>query len=184
MKHKFKKEVHITVCIFLLIITIGLTLYIDYYKKIGYKVFINTDTNLKDIFKDKITVFVGQSGAGKSSLLNKLDSKLNLKTGEVSYALNRGKHTTTTSKYYIWDKNSSIIDTPGIRSLDVSSFSVKEIENYFKEFKNIDEKCKYKDCLHYKEKNIDCAIKRKVEEGLINKDRYESYIRIIDSLIK
>ena len=107
-----------------------------------------------------------------------------IKTGCLSNKSNRGKHTTTTSKYYIWDKNSSIIDTPGIRSLDVSSFSVKEIENYFKEFKNIDEKCKYKDCLHYKEKNIDCAIKRKVEEGLINKDRYESYIRIIDSLIK
>ena len=104
--------------------------------------------------------------------------------GNVSMKSKRGRHTTTKSKFYVWEENSSIIDTPGIRSLDVSTFTTEEIKNYFKEFAPWRNKCKYKDCLHYKETEKDCMVKQAVKKGIINKDRYESYIRIIKNILK
>lgn len=136
--------------------------------------------DLKKHLKGRQAIFVGNSGVGKSSLINKLMDFDEIKTGNVSLSSKRGRHTTTTSKYYVWDVNSSIIDTPGIRSLDVSSFKPEKIQNYFKEFdKNM---CKYKDCMHYKEPVRSCVIKQRVLKGLINKERYKSYLRIMDDL--
>ena len=94
----------------------------------------------------------------------------------------RGRHTTTTSKYYVWEDNSSIIDTPGIRSLDVSTFSPIEIQDYFPELDNWKVRCKYSDCIHYKEPYDSCMVKQAVASGLINLNRYESYLRIIGDL--
>lgn len=139
--------------------------------------------DLKDILRGKQAIFVGHSGVGKSSLTNALMEKEKIKTSHVSKKSGKGRHTTTASKYYIWDKGSSIIDTPGIRSLDVSNFESNEIREYFKEFKELEGNCKYTDCLHYKEPEEGCIVKQAVKTGIISKERYESYIRILKDVI-
>lgn len=155
------------------------------YRNLGLKV-IETSTytnqgitNLKEELRGKQAIFVGNSGVGKSSLTNALMDTETIKTSAISSKSKRGRHTTTSSKYYIWDEDSSIIDTPGIRSLDVSNLNPIEIQNYFKEFSNIKEKCKYKNCLHYQEPTAACTIKQAVENNTINKNRYQSYLRIL-----
>lgn len=158
---------------------------LDVYRNLGLKVietstYINQGiTNLKKELRGKQAIFVGNSGVGKSSLTNALMDTETIKTSTISSKSKRGRHTTTSSKYYIWDEDSSIIDTPGIRSLDVSNLNPIEIQNYFKEFLNIKEKCKYKNCLHYQEPIAACNIKQAVENNTINKNRYQSYLRIL-----
>ncbi len=158
---------------------------LDVYRNLGLKV-IETSTytnqgitNLKEELRGKQAIFIGNSGVGKSSLTNALIDTETIKTSTISSKSKRGRHTTTSSKYYIWDEDSSIIDTPGIRSLDVSNLNPIEIQNYFKEFSNIKEKCKYKNCLHYQEPTAACTIKQAVENNTINKNRYQSYLRIL-----
>lgn len=155
------------------------------YRNLGLKV-IETSTytnqgitNLKEELRGKQAIFIGNSGVGKSSLTNALMDTETIKTSTISSKSKRGRHTTTSSKYYIWDEDSSIIDTPGIRSLYVSNLNPIEIQNYFKEFSNIKEKCKYKNCLHYQEPTASCTIKQAVENNTINKNRYQSYLRIL-----
>lgn len=155
------------------------------YRNLGLKV-IETSTytnqgitNLKEELRGKQAIFIGNSGVGKSSLANALMDTETIKTSTISSKSKRGRHTTTSSKYYIWAEDSSIIDTPGIRSLDVSNLNPIEIQNYFKEFSNIKEKCKYKNCLHYQEPTAACTIKQAVENNTINKNRYQSYLRIL-----
>ena len=150
---------------------------ISYYKSIGYQVFYNTEIEeIKKIFKDKTTVFTGQTGAGKSSLLNKLDPNLNLEVGEVSLALGRGKHTTRiVSLINLF--GGKVVDTPGFSSIDLSVYSPEEIRNSFIEFNNCS--CLYKDCSHTNEELEICEVKRKVEQNEILKSRYEDYISFI-----
>jgi len=149
----------------------------NYYKNIGYDVFDNTDENLKHIFKDKITVFAGQSGAGKSSLLNRLDNTLNLEIGEVSIALGRGKHTTRhTELINILD--GLIADTPGFSALELNCMSKEDIRDNFVEFNEYRDNCEYKDCMHINEKK--CCIKDKVEENIILESRYNNYLKFIE----
>ena len=145
------------------------------YKNIGID-------EIKTYLLGKQAIFVGNSGVGKSSLTNAIMGEDEIKTGEVSEKTGRGRHTTTTSKYYVWNDNSSIIDTPGIRSLDVSSFEASEIQDYFPEFDKWTNTCKYKGCLHYIIPIEDCGVKQAVKLGIINKMRYESYIKLISSL--
>lgn len=140
--------------------------------------------NLKKHLRGNQAILVGNSGVGKSSLINEIMKEEKTAVGNVSMKSKHGRHTTTKSKFYVWEENSSIIDTPGIRSLDVSTFTTDEIKNYFKEFATWRDKCKYKDCLHYKETEKDCMVKQAVKKGIINKDRYESYIRIIKNILK
>jgi ribosome biogenesis GTPase len=148
-----------------------------YYKKIGYEVYDNTDIKLKDIFKDKITVFAGQSGAGKSSLLNMLDNSLNLEIGEVSIALGRGRHTTRHTEL-IEVLDGLIADTPGFSALDFNGMSKEDIRDNFIEFNEYKEFCEYKDCMHINEKV--CAIKEKVENNIILKSRYDNYLKFLE----
>lgn len=149
----------------------------NYYKKIGYEVYSNTDNELKNIFKDKITVFAGQSGAGKSSLLNRLDSSLNIEIGEVSIALGRGKHTTRHTEL-IEVLGGLIADTPGFSSIDFRGMKKSDIRDNFIEFNKYREFCEYKDCMHINELN--CEVKKKVEDSTIRNSRYENYLKFIE----
>ena len=153
---------------------------IKYYEKIGYKVFYNTELDdIKKIFKNEVTVLVGQTGAGKSTLLNKLMPELNIKTGEVSEALGRGRHTTRHIEIYdLFD--GKLLDTPGFSALDFQNMTKKEVRDSFIEFKNFP--CPYRDCLHINES--ECNIKKAVNDGLITKFRYDNYLTLVDSALK
>ena len=148
---------------------------IKYYKTIGIKVFTNKKSRkLMNELKNNIVVFTGQTGAGKSTLLNKISPVLNLKTGEISESLGRGKHTTRHVELFEI-KKMYIADTPGFSSLDISNYSKEEIKNSFIEFR--DNNCKFNDCFHINEKQ--CEIKDKVDRGIILKSRYENYLNFI-----
>lgn len=153
--------------------------YIKYYKKIGYEVYLNTEIDeLSKIFKNKITVFAGQSGAGKSTLLNKLDNNLNIQTGEVSVALGRGRHTTRHTEL-IEVLGGLVADTPGFSSISFNEMTNSDIRDNFIEFNEYKQDCEYKDCMHKNE--INCEIKRQVENNNILKSRYDNYIKFIEN---
>ena len=142
---------------------------INYYKKVGYEVYINSDVEkIKSVFKGKITVLTGQTGVGKSSLLNSLKKDLNLPTGEISKALGRGRHTTRHVEL-LEIEDGLVADTPGFSSLDFIGMDKNDIKDNFVEFYENQDKCKYKDCLHLKEDG--CYIKKMVEEGKIRSTR-------------
>ena len=150
---------------------------VAYYKKIGYKVFINTQIeDIKKIFKDNITILTGQTGVGKSSLINKLEKSMDLKTGEISKALGRGKHTTRhTELFELFD--GYVADTPGFSSLNFIGMNKEDIRDNFIEFNEYKDKCKYRDCMHVNED--DCEIKRRVSNNEILKSRYDNYVKFI-----
>lgn len=153
---------------------------INYYKSIGYEVYINKEINdIKSILKGKISVLTGQTGVGKSSLLNSLKNDLNLATGEISKALGRGKHTTRHVELLDID-GGLVADTPGFSSLDFIDMDKKDIKDNFIEFYANEDKCKYQDCLHIKEDG--CCIKKLVSEGKIRNTRYENYKKFIESI--
>ena len=146
-----------------------------YYKKLGYAVF--TNWQIKKILrylKGKTVVLTGQTGAGKSSLLNLISPSLNLKTGEISEALGRGKHTTRHTEFF-FVKNILIADTPGFSSLDINKHTKEEIRDTFLEFKKYT--CEFKNCMHDKEQN--CAVREACEKREIMKSRYENYCKFI-----
>ena len=150
---------------------------IEYYKKIGYEVYMNDEINLiKKIFKDKVCVFTGQSGAGKSTLLNKLDSTLKLKTGEISLALNRGKHTTRHTELFELC-GGLVADTPGFSALEFTGMSKEDIRDNFTEFNVYRDECQFRDCFHVHEKK--CRVKEKVLDGTILKSRYDNYLNFL-----
>ena len=149
----------------------------NYYSRIGIKVFYNNELDdIKSYLKDKEVVITGQTGAGKSTLINKLGD-LDIKTNEISKALGRGKHTTRHVEIYNID-GINIADTPGFSALDIEGYSKEEIRDAFVEFR--DSNCKFSDCMHNKEK--DCEIKNKLNNNEILKSRYDNYIRIISEV--
>lgn len=150
---------------------------VAYYKKIGYKVLINTQIeDIKKIFKDNVTILTGQTGVGKSSLINKLEKSMDLKTGEISKALGRGKHTTRhTELFELFD--GYVADTPGFSSLNFIGMNKEDIRDNFIEFNEYKDKCKYRDCMHVNED--DCEIKRRVSNNEILKSRYDNYVKFI-----
>ena len=152
--------------------------YINYYQDLGYLVLTNENkANFKGLFKNKITVFTGQSGAGKSSLLNMLDSSLELKTNEISEALGRGKHTTRHTELYSFD-DGLIADTPGFSAIDLNNLKPIEIrDNMIDMFRALDS-CKYRDCMHIKEDG--CSIKNRIKNDKILNERYQNYLSFIN----
>lgn len=135
----------------------------------------NTIDPLKNLFKDKITVFAGQTGAGKSSLLNHLSPELNLATQEISKALGRGKH--TTRHVELWQLYDGFIaDTPGFSKLEFEKLDKANLKYYFKDFKVLASQCKFRECNHLKEPG--CAVKKALDEGQIPASRYQSYEKI------
>lgn len=132
-------------------------------------------TQLRKLFSGKENVIMGQTGAGKSTLLNHLAPQLNLKTGEISAALNRGRH--TTRRVALLAVNDGLIaDTPGFSSYDTLAINFRELAAYFPEFKRASVKCRFRGCLHVNEP--DCEVKRQVESGKIMKSRYENYLQL------
>ena len=149
----------------------------NYYKKIGYEVYMNDDiSSIKKVFLNKVTVFTGQSGAGKSTLLNKIKPDFNLKTGEISMALNRGKHTTRHTEL-IELCGGLVADTPGFSALDFNGMSKEDIRDNFIEFNLYRDECQFRDCFHIHEKK--CMVKEKVLDGSILKSRYDNYINFL-----
>lgn len=151
-----------------------------YYNNIGYIVLTNNDIDkIKGLIKDKTVVFIGQTGAGKSTLLNKLNPAWNLKTGEVSLALGRGRHTTRNVELYDF-LDGKVLDTPGFSALDFSIYKKEDIKYAFREFSNYN--CPFRDCTHTKEQ--ECMIRKAVDDGEILKSRYESYLKFYEEAIK
>lgn len=148
---------------------------LSYYESIGYDTLINSDIDLiKEKLVDKITVFSGQSGVGKSTLLNKIDPNFSLKMGEISQKLLRGKNTT---RHVELLKISSgyVADTPGFSAFDLIEMTNTDIRDNFIEFRNFN--CKYRDCMHINEE--DCGIKKAVDTNNILKSRYDSYKKFV-----
>ena len=135
--------------------------------------------SIKSILSNKISVLTGQTGVGKSSLLNHLKADLNLATNEISKALGRGKHTTRHVEL-LSIEDGLVADTPGFSSLDFVGMNKNDIKDNFVEFFKNQDKCKYKDCLHIKEDG--CYIKELVEEGKIRRTRYDNYKKFIESI--
>lgn len=147
----------------------------NYYQELGYKVVVNTDLDsIKELLKDKTSVFIGQTGAGKSTLLNKLSPDWKLKTGEISKALGRGKHTTRTVELFEF-LDGQVLDTPGFSALNFEGYKREDIKEAFREFKLYT--CPFKDCSHTKEG--ECEIKRQVEIGNIMNSRYQAYLQYL-----
>lgn len=131
---------------------------------------------LREALKDKESVIAGQSGVGKSSLLNAVQPGLELRTGEVINKYDKGRHTTTTAVLLRLEFGGYVVDTPGIRGLDLSIVPRGEIEAYFVEMVPHIPNCKFADCTHTHEAK--CAVKEAVERGYIHPERYESYVRL------
>lgn len=152
----------------------------QYYNNIGYNVVTNNDLlKIKELIRDKTNVFIGQTGAGKSTLLNKLNPSFNLKTGEVSLALGRGKHTTRNVELYKF-LDGKVLDTPGFSSLDFSIYKKDDIKKAFREFSNYT--CPFKDCSHTKEE--ECSIRKAVNDKEILESRYNSYLKFYEEASK
>ena len=158
------------------------------YQNIGYNV-IETNAKekigidkLKALLKGNINGFSGNSGVGKSSLINAIFNKDVTEEGEISKKNRRGKNTTTSIKLYEIDKETFIADTPGFSTFDISEIESKNLCLYFKEFKKYIEDCEFIGCTHIKEEN--CGIKEAVKEGKIDNKRYERFVKIYEDLKK
>lgn len=150
---------------------------IQSYKESGYEVILKSDKEALDhLFKGKISVLTGQSGAGKSSLLNALDETLNLPTQEISKALGRGKHTTRHVEL-LPIKEGYIADTPGFSSLDFTPLSKSELAASVPDFAPYVSECHFNDCIHENEPG--CGVKKAVADGKIVKERYEHYLECL-----
>jgi ribosome biogenesis GTPase len=154
------------------------------YQEIGYQCLrvSSTENNgveeLKEIMKDKITMFSGHSGVGKSTLVNALEPSLHLKTKTISEQSKQGQHTTTFAEMYDLSFGAKIIDTPGIKGFGIVDMEKEEISGYFPEFFKLKDQCKFNNCLHKEEPH--CAIKKALDEDKISWTRYNSYLKILE----
>lgn len=156
------------------------------YEVSGYKVIpvsnklkLNID-KIKEELKENTVVFAGPSGVGKSSILNEVDKNFELKTGEVSDKIKRGKHTTRHAELLKLECGGMVADTPGFSSLTLDDIDESELKEYFIEFDKYDD-CRFGSrCIHENEPS--CAVKEAVENGEISKKRYESYIQLLNEI--
>ena len=162
---------------------------LDMYQQIGYQL-IYTSTKqrnglnqLIDELRDKTSIFVGQSGVGKSSLIIKIFiPDADIRVGELSKATGLGKHTTSVTVLYHLDKGGDIIDSPGVREFGLGNVSPEQLAQGFVEFVPYLGNCKFKDCKHLQEP--ECAIKGAVDEGKIIKQSYDSFQRLVNNSCK
>ncbi len=156
------------------------------YKDIGYSVYQVSSKNgdgvdtIKSLLKDKVSVFVGQSGVGKSSLINALLPDAELLTGDISENSGLGQHTTTTAKLLHFPSGGDLVDSPGVREFALWHLPAERVSWCFIEFRDYIGTCKFRDCKHKNDPG--CAITEAYNDGKIAEDRYNNYHRIIDSL--
>ncbi|MCF8379251.1 MAG: ribosome small subunit-dependent GTPase A [Bacteroidales bacterium] len=161
-----------------------LEIFLYMYRSIGYSCYAVSASNnegLEEVskkMKSKINVFSGNSGVGKSTIINKIDSNINLKTAEISSAHNTGKHTTTFAEMHELSMGGYVIDTPGIRGFGLIDFGRDELFHYFPEIFKYSQYCKFHNCLHLNEP--DCGVIAAVEKGDIFDSRYYSYVSMLD----
>lgn len=158
--------------------------FIDIYTKAGYKV-VQTSAKtgegideLREICRDKVCLFSGESGVGKSSLIKALDPSLDPKVGKISVAHLQGKHTTSLYEMYRLASGGTVIDTPGLRGFGLVNLEKEEIARYFPEMLKAAEHCRFTPCTHTHEPG--CAVKEAVENGEISPERYTSYLGMIE----
>ncbi len=156
--------------------------YMKIYEQIGYPCYAVSavkGTNIeiiRDLLKDKTTLFSGHSGVGKSSLINKIVPGMGLRTGEISDWSDMGKHTTTFAELFELPFGGKLIDTPGIRELGVTDIEPGELAHFFPEMRERMHSCKFHNCVHINEPG--CAVLKALEEGAIEPSRYDSYLSI------
>jgi ribosome biogenesis GTPase / thiamine phosphate phosphatase len=136
--------------------------------------------SVKEFLLNKKSLFWGQSGVGKSSLFNKIFPKLNLNVGEISSYTDKGKHTTVTTKMIKLEKNTFIIDTPGIREIAPYGIKKEDLGHYFLDFGDYIYGCRFNTCTHHHEPG--CNVIEAVKNNKISEQRYESYLRILDTI--
>lgn len=164
--------------------------FVDYvktlYEKVGYKVIptsvvqnIGID-ELRQTLRDRTTVVSGMSGVGKSALVTAVDPHLSLRSGAVSDTTGKGKHTTTSSQLLRLEVGGFVVDTPGIREFGLDDVALEEIGRHFREFAPFAAKCPLRTCLH--EDEDDCAVAAAARAELIHPHRYDSYLRIMESV--
>ena len=163
--------------------------YVDIYSKAGFKTIVCNNENglgadeVKKLLKGKISAFAGNTGVGKSSLLNNIDSSLQLATGETSKKLGRGKHTTRHCELFKC-AGGYIADTPGFSSLDIErceKIMKDELPHCFREFADYIYECKFlNNCSHINDKG--CAVRKAVEDAKISESRYNSYVQMYNEV--
>ncbi|RJG42288.1 small ribosomal subunit biogenesis GTPase RsgA [Motilimonas pumila] len=156
------------------------------YRNLGYPVFMSSAESktglqaIQDLLNDKTTIFVGQSGVGKSSLVNALMPEVAALTGDVSENSGLGQHTTTTARLYHFPTGGDLIDSPGIREFALWHLEPEQVTHGFQELREFSGQCKFRDCKHKNDPG--CAIIAAAESGQIDPLRYQSYQRIIESM--
>lgn len=148
------------------------------YQEIGYQFCTSLD-ELLPLLTDKVTVFMGQTGVGKSTLLNKIAPDLKLETGEISDSLGRGRHTTRALSFYNVN-GGKIADTPGFSSLDYEITNAEDLNKAFPELRRLSRLCKFRSCTHTHEPS--CAVKDAVESGELWQSRYDNYLQFLSEI--
>lgn len=156
------------------------------YEKIGYKCLLTSaltgegKSELMSELKGQTSLLAGQSGVGKSTLINSIQPGLELKTQILSQHTGKGQHTTTFAELYMLDSGGNIIDTPGIKGLTFNNLSVLDVAHNFREFFEFSSKCRYSNCTHRNEPG--CAVKEGIENGDISELRYMNYLQILEEI--
>lgn len=153
------------------------------YEKIGYRCILHSTINdspkqISELLKDKVTLLSGHSGVGKSSLINSVQTGLELRTNEVSSYHEKGQHTTTFAEMFFLNEGGVIIDTPGIKGFGLVNMEKSELCDYFPEMRALQGECKFHNCKHINEPG--CAVKKAVESGEIWENRYDNYLSIYE----
>ena len=158
----------------------------EIYHEIGYTVVLTSVEKeqgldeVRALLKNKTTLLSGHSGVGKSTLINKLFPRFNLRTQSVSDWSGKGLHTTTFAEMFDLDETSHLIDTPGVREFGLVDIPKNELSHYFPEMRKLLVNCQFNNCMHINEPG--CAIKREVGIGKVSEDRYVSYLTILDTM--
>ncbi len=154
----------------------------DIYNKVGYKVLVASATNdvgiepLKEVLKDKTSFLAGNSGVGKSTLLNAVDSSFNLEIGGLSEKIQRGRHTTRHVELMPLEIGGYVLDTPGFGSVSIEHLEADQLKDYYREFYDYEGTCRFNGCSHIHEPN--CRVRQAVEDGEIDTRRYEGYVEL------